>query len=114
MSTKTVPATQLNMIAKLDDVPDEVHERSIELAFAFIRADIAQPEHFEIPRGAALALLPDDDPELAEYATRAGLAGVQRGQNVYFLHLTHNEHRALAIKWPEDTRPPLDDEAERE
>lgn len=106
MSTKTFPSTKLNMVAELDDVPREVLDRSIELAFAFIRADVADPEHFEIPRGAALALIPDDDPELAELATRAGLAGVKRGQNVYFLHLTHDKHGALAIKWPEERPSP--------
>jgi hypothetical protein len=106
MSVKTSVPT---VIEEVSGVPKAVVDRSIELAFALVRADIADPSVLDgVPNGASLALIPDDDPELAAYAIEAGVTGVKHGKNVYFLHLTHDADGALAIKWPEDTLPPLD------
>lgn len=93
---------------EIDDVTKAIVERHIELFFALMRADIANTSVMDgVPNRASLALLPDDDPEVAEYALQAGVAGVKRGKNVYFLHITHDADGTLAIKWPEDTLPPL-------
>ncbi len=110
MSAKT---STPSIIEEVNGVPKAVVDRSIELAFAFLRADIADPSFMEgIPSRASLALIPDDDPELAAYAVQAGVTGVKHGKNVYFLHVTHDADGKIAIKWPEDTLPLLDQDDE--
>lgn len=99
---------------EIDAIPEGVVERSIELAFAFVRAEMANPDLNEqrIPNRASLALIPDDDPELAELAIQSGLRAVQRGRNMYFLHVTHDDDGALVVKWPEEN--PMSDEDDEE
>ncbi len=110
MSTKTVGSTNVEEIV---GVPKAVVDRQIGLFFELMRADIADPSVMErVPNRASLALIPDDDPELAEFAIRAGVNGVRRGKNVYFLHVTHDADGKISIKWPEDTLPPLDQDDE--
>lgn len=83
------------------DVPRPVMDRAFELIFAFTRAEVADPSIMEgMPTGVSLTLIPDDDPELAAYAIKGGVTSVQRGKNVYFLHVAHNPDGTLAIKRP--------------
>ena len=73
--------------------------QSIERAFRFARAEFADPSILEcIPNGASLALIPDDDPAAAARAIRAGIMSVERGKNVYFLHVHQHEDGALTVK----------------
>jgi hypothetical protein len=106
MSTKHVSSLQ---IEKVDGVSEAVIDRQIDLFIALMHADIADPTMlYGVPNRASLALIPDDDPEVADYALQAGWAGVKRGRNIYFLHVTHDANGEITIKWPEDTLPPLD------
>ena len=107
MSTKT--STPL-VDDEVDAIPRALVDRSIELAFAFVRTEVANPELNEqrVPNRASLALISDDDPELAELAIQSGMRAVKRGKNMYFLHVTHDADGTLVVKWPEDTLPPLE------
>ena len=106
MSTKTVTAMDVEEIV---GVPKAVVERHIGLFFELIRADIADPSVMDgVPNKASLALIPDDDLEVAEFSLRAGVNGVKRGRNVYFLNVTHDAAGKIAIKWPAEN--PMSDE----
>ncbi|MBA2278268.1 MAG: hypothetical protein H0W06_10950 [Chloroflexia bacterium] len=106
MSTKHVSSLP---IEKVEGVSEAVIDRQIDLFIALMHADIADPTMLDgVPNRASLALIPDDDPEVADYALQAGWAGVKRGKNVYFLHLTRDADGAITIKWPADMLPPLD------
>jgi len=110
MSTKTSPLVE----DEIDAPTQALVDRSIELAFAFIRADFRNPDALErhLPNHASLALIPDDDPELAEHAIQSGVRAVKRGKNMYFLHVTHDEDGALVVKWPKEN--PMSDEEDEE
>jgi hypothetical protein len=66
----------------------ELIERNMELAFALLREQAAHPESAaEIPDGATVILLPDDDAELAAFNRALGLKALEEGQDVYFRHV---------------------------
>ena len=110
MSTDTV---SVMTVEDIEGVPKAVVDRHIELFFELMRADIADSSVMNVmPNRASLALIPDDDPELAVYALQAGLAGFKRGRNIYFLHVTHDAEGKIAIKWPEEN--PMSDEDDEE
>lgn len=93
--------------------PTSVDDRATDLLIAFTEAAIADDTFLDgVPYGASLALVPDNDHELAAHAIKHGVATVERGMSVYFLYLTHDEQGGLAIKLPEDTLPPLSDSVE--
>ena len=61
--------------------------RNIDLAFTLLRAQIADPALLEqIPDGATLMLIPDDDPELAEHNFALARQLFASGRNVYLYH----------------------------
>jgi hypothetical protein len=58
--------------------------RNAELAFDLLQAQLANPELLnEIPNGATVVLIPEDDPALAEYNFGVARALIARGKNVY-------------------------------
>ena len=73
-----------------DDVPGDsttAGTRNIDLAFDLIRAQLADPALAdEIPNGATVVLLPEDDQALAEANRELGLRLLDTGRNVYFRH----------------------------
>src|SRR5215217_99930 len=70
MSTDTV---SVMTVEDIEGVPKAVVDRHIELFFELMRADIADSSVMNgVPNRASLALIPDDDPELAVYALQAG------------------------------------------
>ena len=61
-----------------------VVERNLMLLTAFTRAVIANPSlGAEIPKGATLVLIPDDDPELAAYNRSLGERAQAAGKVVH-------------------------------
>ncbi len=65
--------------------------RDFALHDEFLQALIADETlQEELPNGATLVLLPDDDPELTEHNLAYGALSAGRGRNVYFRHV----HRA--------------------
>ncbi len=91
MSTKTESTTG----APIDQ---EAMADSIQRAFAFARAEFTDPSILaNVPNGASLVLIPDDDPAAATRAIRAGVTAVERGKNVFFLHILQGEDGALTI-----------------
>jgi len=67
---------------------DEMTEKSFELARRWGLALIDDPALLaEIPEGANLVLMPDDDLPFAEAKMALGIAAIRRGENVYFRHL---------------------------
>lgn len=61
-----------------------VVERNLALVSAFTQAIIADPSlGEEIPKGATLVLIPDDDPELAAYNRALGERAQAAGKTVY-------------------------------
>jgi len=70
---------------------DELTLRDFALHDAFLKALIADEAlQEELPNGASLILLPDDDPELTERNIAFGVVAARRGRNVYLRHV----HRA--------------------
>ena len=70
--------------------------KSSELTRRLMLRGFEDPSLFmEIPDGATLILIPDDDPEQAEAEIEVGLQAVKRGENVYFRHL-------LAAEFPQE------------
>lgn len=65
-----------------------VTERNIGLTFDLARAIATDSALLaEIPDGATVILLPDDDPELAARNLAGGCRRVRAGENVYFRHV---------------------------
>lgn len=63
-------------------------ERNMVLAFWYMRQQIERPElASEVPDGATLVLLPDNDPELAAFNRARAVAEVEAGKNVYIRHV---------------------------
>jgi hypothetical protein len=63
-------------------------ERNMDLSFDFARRIFENPEILEeIPEGATLVLLPDDDPSLLQEKMELGIRALHRGENVYFRHV---------------------------
>lgn len=68
----------------------EFPERNVTLSFEFAKSIIDDPAILEeIPDGATLVLLPDDEPELARENLRIGVMAAKRGEDVYFRHVTN-------------------------
>ena len=62
--------------------------RNIELARRFTLALFEDPAKLdELPDGATLVLLPDDDPDLAESNLQGGIRMVRAGMDVVFRDL---------------------------
>lgn len=63
-------------------------ERNMDLSFEFARGIFENPEILdEIPDGATLVLLPDDDPSLLQEKMELGMRALRRGEDVYFRHV---------------------------
>ncbi len=63
-------------------------DRNLELSRRFTLATFADPTIADdIPDGAMVVLIPDDDPDHARANIEIGLAAVRRGENVYFRHV---------------------------
>ncbi len=76
---------------------DSVVARGLALAGAFTRAMIADPAlATDMPNGATLILLPDDDRELADYNRALGERVQARGEIVYVKHVRADELIAFA------------------
>jgi Family of unknown function (DUF5647) len=76
MSTPTIAAV------------DEITDKGFDLSRRWGLAVIDNPSLLdEIPDGANLVLVPDDDPAFAEAKIELGIAAVRRGENVYFRHV---------------------------
>jgi hypothetical protein len=67
---------------------DEITAKSFDLARRWGLALIDDPALLdEIPQGANLVLVPDDDPAFADAKIELGIAAIRRGENVYFRHV---------------------------
>jgi len=67
---------------------DSLTTRDFALQDEFLQAMIADEAlQEEIPNGALLVLLPDDDPALTERNIAHGITAARRGMNVYFRHV---------------------------
>jgi len=63
-------------------------DSNLRLLREFTRRFTANPELLaQIPDGATLVLLPDDDDNTREMNIEMGLAAVRAGRNVYFMHM---------------------------
>jgi hypothetical protein len=63
---------------------DVAVDRNLALAFDLLQAQFSDPALLrEIPSGATVIFIPEDDPELAEYNFGLARAAIARGQNVY-------------------------------
>lgn len=83
----------------LASMPRAVVDRAFDLLRAFLQADLVDPSISEqVPNRTSLVLIPDDDPELAAYAIKTGVAAVEQGRSMYFLHLTHSADGTVSIK----------------
>lgn len=70
------------------DATTEAVERNLDLAGDFLRGVLADPEHAPaVPAGAALVLLPADDPDGFEANLAMAAALARRGRNVYLHHV---------------------------
>lgn len=66
----------------------EFVDRNIMLSFEFAKSIIDDPAILEdIPDGATLVLLPDDDAELSRENLRLGVESAERGEDVYIRHV---------------------------
>lgn len=65
--------------------------QSFEMTRAFGLAVIDNPALLdEIPSGATIVFLPDDDAAYTEHSIELGIAAIRRGENVYFKHIRDN------------------------
>ncbi len=74
-------------------------DRNLALAGAHLAAVMADPTLLEqIPEGATLVLIPDDDPPLAQHNLGLALQAFATGKNVYLYHVrtTSQPERAEA------------------
>jgi hypothetical protein len=72
-------------------------DRVFDLIDDFTQAILVDPSLLDdVPHGATLVLLPDDDPEFVERSIQRGVEAIRHGRDVYFRH-----HAAAA----RDTRP---------
>jgi hypothetical protein len=80
------------MARRANATTEGVVERSIALLSAFTQAMITDPSlGAEIPKGATLVLIPDDDPELAAHNQRLGEHAEAAGRPVYIRHIRTHE-----------------------
>ena len=76
------------MSTKPDTVTARMIDRNIDLAFDHLRAILDNPDRLaEVPNGATVAYIPDDDAELAQYNLALALFAFARGKNVYLRHV---------------------------
>jgi hypothetical protein len=69
---------------------NRMFDRNLTLSFDLASAIVDDPALLdEIPEGATVIFLPDDDPELATANRAIGLAALDRGEDVYFRHVHH-------------------------
>ena len=67
---------------------DEETSRSLDLTRRFMLAAVADPAVLdEVPDGATLVLVPDDDRTRADEEVTAGLSAMRGGRDVYFRHV---------------------------
>jgi hypothetical protein len=72
-------------------------ERNMALAANLMAAQLENPNALaEIPNGATLILIPDDDPELARFNRDLGLQALEEGEDVYFRHVSRARREAPA------------------
>ncbi len=70
-------------------------EKNLDLAFDLFEAAFNDPMLLvDVPQGATLVLMPDDDPELFAANIEIGLAALRRGENVYFRHVSSGRDSA--------------------
>jgi hypothetical protein len=68
--------------------PDDAAARANELWTEFIQGILADPTLLaDVPNGATLVLLPEDDPELAARELGLGLRALMQGRDIYFRHV---------------------------
>ncbi len=68
-------------------VLEEFDRKTISLTAGLIEAALDDASILEnIPRGAVVVLLPDDDPAFTEESIALGIEAVRRGQDVVFRH----------------------------
>jgi hypothetical protein len=73
---------------KPDTVTARMTDRNIDLAFDHLRAILDNPDRLaEVPDGATVVDIPDDDAQLAQYNLALALLAFARGENVYLRHL---------------------------
>lgn len=64
-------------------------DRNIDMGFDFIQQTMENPALLEnIPNGAAIIHIPDDDPELAEHNLELAIGVVRQGFDVYIRHVS--------------------------
>lgn len=82
----SVPATQS------DEVALRTVSKSSDLTRRFMLRGFEDPVLLmDVPDGATLILIPDDDSEQAAREIEIGIQAVKRGENVYFRHLPATE-----------------------
>ncbi len=63
-------------------------DRTLVLLGEFLQTQLEDPALLEeVPNGATVALIPDDDPELAEHNLNLALESFAAGKNVYLRHV---------------------------
>lgn len=78
----------------LESVEQDALGRDTELWSGFLRSIVDDPAVLDdIPGGAAVVLLPDDDPELAEINLQRSLEAARSGTDVYIRHVRLSETR---------------------
>jgi hypothetical protein len=94
--SREFPAENAMKTRRANATTEGVVERSIALLSAFTQAIIADPSlGAEIPQGATLVLIPDDDPELAAHNRLLGERAQAAGRAVHVRHVRTHE---LAIR----------------
>ena len=64
-------------------------DRDTDLWVEFTHAIIDDPSILDdIPQGSTVALIPDDDPELAEVNLQKAIESARRGSDVYIRHVS--------------------------
>lgn len=77
---------QLSPVTTLDE--ETALTRNLEIAQRELLAQLEHPELLaQIPDGATVVVIPDDDPDLAAYNLALVPALVAQGRNVYIQHV---------------------------
>lgn len=72
----------------LDRDTDSMTMRNISLAWEYVRAIVNDPTIGEtIPRGVTLALIPDDEADLAAHNIDLAIRSIRAGKDVYVRHV---------------------------
>lgn len=79
-------------VTSVESLEQDAFDRDTELWSAFLHSIVDDPEILnDIPDGAAVILLPDDDPELLEMNLQRGLEAAKSGADVYIRHFVRAE-----------------------